>query len=117
MLDNDSILNSIKKEVGLFQEDKSFDTSIVMNINNAFMILNSLGVGPKKPFFITGDEESWFEFSSDISLMNSVKAYVWIKTKLNFDPPETSFGVTALEKQANELEWRLCSQMKDVDDD
>lgn len=100
----------MKKELGLFFEDDAFDTSVIMNINTAFMILNELGVGPEQPFFIEDDTLTWMDFYKDISLVNGVKTYVWIKTKLNFDPPETSYGITALEKQADELEWRLCSQ-------
>lgn len=114
MKNTDSILTSMKKELGLFADDTSFDTSVIMNINTAFMILQSLGVGPEEPFSIENSEPVWNDFYPDVSLINGVKTYVWIRTKLNFDPPETSFGITALEKQAAELEWRLCSQVKDL---
>jgi hypothetical protein len=36
-----------------------------------------------------------------------VKSYVFLKVKQLFDPPQTSYLITATEKQIQELEWRL----------
>lgn len=46
----DSILQSIKKLLGISKEDTSFDTDIIIDINSEFMTLNQLGIGPKDGF-------------------------------------------------------------------
>ena len=38
---------------------------------------------------------------------NSVKSYVFLKVRQLFDPPQTSYLIAAVEKQIQELEWRL----------
>ena len=54
-----SILNSIKKLLGIDQKYTQFDTDIIMHINSVFMVLNQLGVGPANGFRITGPDQKW----------------------------------------------------------
>ena len=42
----ESILTSIKKLLGISEEDDYFDPDIIMHINTVFTILTQLGVGP-----------------------------------------------------------------------
>lgn len=102
-----SILTSIKKLLGLPEEYDVFDTDIIIHINSAFSTLNQLGVGPPEGFFIEDATEQWGMFLGDETQINSVKTYVYIKVRLLFDPPTTSFAIDSLKKQADELEWRL----------
>lgn len=102
-----SILKSIKKLLGVPEEYDVFDTDITIHINSAFSTLNQLGVGPSEGFSIEDDTETWGMFLGDNTQINSVKTYVYIKVRLLFDPPTTSFAIDALKKQAEELEWRL----------
>ena len=44
----ESILTSIKKLLGMTEEDTNFDEAIIMHIINVCMILNKLGVGREK---------------------------------------------------------------------
>lgn len=79
-----------------------------MHINTIFTILTQLGVGPSEGFRITLDgHEKWTDFTSDDKVLESVKTYVYIRTRLIFDPPANSFLIEALERTARELEWRL----------
>ena len=51
---DESILNSIKKLLGIAEFDTSFDQDIILDINTIFGILWQMGVGPASPFRITG---------------------------------------------------------------
>jgi hypothetical protein len=107
-MDN-SILNNTKKILGLPAEDTSFDTDVILLINSAFSILTQLGVGPAAGFTIVDAEKQWAEFVStdDPTVIDLVKTCIFLRVRLNFDPPQTSHLVTALEKQLQEHEWRL----------
>lgn len=102
----DSILFDIKKMLGLDTEYRVFDQDIIIFINNAFMILEQLGVG-QDGFKIEGELETWDQFLTDVSRFESVKTYVYIRTRLMFDPPANSTLSKTLEDTARELEWRL----------
>ena len=106
----ESILNSIKKNLGLHEDDTSFDPDLIMHINSVFGILNQMGVGPKVPFNITSSSEQWDDFLNDNVNIIYVKSYVEKKVKLLFDPPLSSAVVESLNNIIKELEWRLYSE-------
>ena len=101
----ESILTSIKKLLGIAEDYEYFDTDIIMHINSAFMVLNQLGVGPSKPFFVEDKTKTWSDFLAFD--MEAVKTYIYFKVKLAFDPPTSSAVIESINKQINELEWRL----------
>lgn len=101
-----SILNSIKKALGLDERNETFDVDLVMFINSSFLALDQLGVGPEEGFSITGTAEQWSDYISEDKLQ-AAKTYVYIHTKMLFDPPPTSFGQDAMRKVSEELGWRL----------
>ena len=43
----DSILDTIKKLLGIPTTDLAFDEDVKVHINSAFMVLHQLGVGPE----------------------------------------------------------------------
>lgn len=102
-----SILNDIKKLLGIDEAYEAFDTDIRIHINSAFTTLAQLGVGPPGGFVITGKDETWSVFIPDAIKMESIKSYIYIKVRLLFDPPTNSFLVDSLNAQAKEYEWRL----------
>lgn len=107
-MDN-SILTSTKKVLGLAADYTAFDEDVLIHINSAFSTLTQLGIGPSTGFMIEDSSTDWSEFvdmDSDPQF-NSVKSYVFLKTKMLFDPPQTSFVIDALNKQIEEMEWRL----------
>ncbi len=107
MYDSNSILESTKNVLGLDADYDVFDGQIVMHINTVFSTLNQLGIGPTEGFEIQGSTETWDTFLLGNVKFNSVKTYVYTAVRLVFDPPATSFAIAAMEKQKEELEWRL----------
>lgn len=105
----ESILDSIKKLIGFDPMYVGFDLDVKMHINAAFATLNQLGVGPAAGFIVTDRTDVWDSFVPDLIQQSMVKNYVYIKTRLVFDTPPTSFTITAYNNLAEELEWRLCS--------
>lgn len=118
----DSILKSIKKLLGISEEETYFDTDIIMHINSVFSILHQLGVGPEKSFSIQGDTETWDDFIEDNTNFNDVRTYIYLKVRLIFDPPSSSAVMSAIERQISELEWRLSAEafaksVEEINDD
>lgn len=107
----ESILNTIKPMLGIPTTDTAFDTDLIVNINSVFMVLNQLGVGTETVFSIEDDTAIWTDFLADSILYPAVKSYLYLKVKLLFDPPGTSFLLDAMEKQIMEYEWRLNVQV------
>lgn len=106
----DSILGTIKKMLGITYSDTGFDTDIITDINSVFMILNQIGVGPKTCFLVHSNSEIWTDFLEDVTNLEAVKTYIYLKVRLVFDPPISSTFLDALTRQVNELEWRLNAQ-------
>lgn len=102
-----SILTSTKKILGVGETDTSFDLDIITHINTAFSTLTQLGVGPVDGFMIEDADAEWDEFIGEDSRYQSVKSYVFLRVRQLFDPPTTSYLIDAVNKQINELEWRL----------
>ena len=104
----DSILTSIKKMLGISSDNTDFDTDIIIHINTVFGILNELGVGPSSGYMITSVNDTWADYGiSEDNNLNSVKSYMYLKVKMLFDPPITSAIQNANTQLINELEWRL----------
>lgn len=104
---SNSILVSTKKTLGLMADYTSFDPDIIMFINSAFASLNQIGVGPEEGFAIEDDIPSWTDFVGSDPRLNQIKTYVFLKVKMLFDPPGTSYLLDAYTKQILEHEWRL----------
>ena len=107
-----SILNSIKKLLGIDEKYTQFDTDIIMHINSVFMILNQLGIGPENGFKITGKDQKWEDYILDDDNLDAIKTYIHLKVKIIFDPPLNSTVMDAHKQMISELEWRLNTQVK-----
>lgn len=79
---------------------------IIIHINSVFRILNQLGIGIEG-YRIEDANNTWSEFIGDGINLDDVKTYTYLKVRLIFDPPTNSFLVNAIEKQIDELTWRL----------
>lgn len=110
----ESILDSIKKMIGVDKDYGAFDVDLLIAINGVFTILNQLGVGPEKEFSITGPDETWLDFFGVTNAIALVKPYMYLKCKLIFDPPSTGVLHEAIERQISEFEWRLAIQADPV---
>jgi hypothetical protein len=102
-----SILKSVKKTLGLDESLKAFDQDLLMHINTVFFTLNQLGLGPVDGFMVEDDTEVWEDFTGGRINLNAVKTYVYLRVRLLFDPPGTSYHIAAIEKQVEELTYRL----------
>lgn len=104
----DSILTCIKQLLGIASDYTKFDSEIITHINSVMMTLAQLGVGPSKPFQITGSEETWVDFLGDkLDNFSGIKSYVFFKVKLMWDPPSSAAVLESMTKNINEFEWRL----------
>lgn len=103
----ESILDSIKKLLGISPEDTSFDVDVVMYINGAFAVLQQLGVGPDEGYIIEDSSDEWVDYLDDENAYNMIRPWMVMRVRLSFDPPPTSFGIDALKEQAKELEYRI----------
>lgn len=103
----ESILTSTKKILGLDEAYEVFDLDIITHINAAFSILNQLGVGPINGFYIEDKDEEWSSYEVPANQLQLIKTYVFLKVRMFFDPPGTSFMIDAMNKQIQEAEWRL----------
>ncbi len=103
----ESILNSIKKLLGIAEDYDHFDSDIIMHINSVFTTLTQLGVGPEDGFSINDEAEKWEDFLSEERMIHSVKSYMFMRVKLMFDPPLSSAVIECTKEQIKEMEWRL----------
>lgn len=103
----DSILTSVKKQLGIAEDYEHFDPDIIIHINSVFSILNQLGVGPPEGFSISDETSVWTDFIGDSLKLELVKTYVYLKVRLIFDPPTSSAVMDAFKQNIAELEWRI----------
>lgn len=113
----ESILNSIKKLLGIEPDDDSFDQELVMHVNTAFTLMAQLGLGPTDGFFITDATTKWTDYNPTRKDLEMMKSYIFLRVRLLFDPPQNSFLVDSIQKQCNEFEWRLNVQVDPPPDD
>jgi len=109
-----SILKSTKKILGLGDEYTPFDLDVITHINAAFSVLDQLGVGPSGGFTITDDTTEWDDYAVPQNQLNLVRTYIFLKTKILFDPPTFSFHIDAAKEQIKEYEWRLNAFREDA---
>lgn len=106
-INNESVLVTVKKLLGLDQSYDAFDKDIIIHINTVFSNLNQMGVGPEDGFMISGEEEKWSDFLEGTKNNEQIKSYLFLKVRLIFDPPANSNLLKAMNETANELESRL----------
>lgn len=104
---SDSILNTTKKILGIEADYTAFDPDILIHINSVFSTLYDLGIGPEDGFAIDDAAATWDSFLNGDKRLNSVKTYVYLRVRLLFDPPTTSYLINSMKEQVQELEWRI----------
>ena len=108
-----SILLTIKRMLGLEKDYTPFDTELVGHINSAIMVAHQLGIGSYN-FAITGENETWQDWLGNRSeKLSAIQHYIYMRTKLSWDPPANSFAVSSLQNQIDEMTWRLNVQAED----
>ena len=102
----ETILNTIKKLLGIQQEYEYFDEDIMIHIKTAFASLNQLGVGPAEGFYMDDKTALWDDYITSIN-MQMIKSYIYLKVRILFDPPTSSVLMDSMNRSIAELEWRL----------
>lgn len=115
MMNDDSILITIKKMLGISAECSHFDTDVTININSSIGTLRQLGIGPNYGFVVKSDKETWEDYLGNDTKLESVKLYIFLKSKIVFDPPQSSIVMDCYKEQIRELEWRLNRQVDPPD--
>lgn len=103
----DSILKGVKKMLGIDSSLTVFDFDILTLTNSAFATLNQAGIGPSDGFSIEDDTSVWSDFIGTNLKFNLVQTYVYLSVRIKFDPPQTSYLLTALQNQIDEQFARL----------
>lgn len=104
---NESILQSIKKKLGLSADCTDFDLDIIMDINSVLAVLTQIGIGPASGYQIESAEDTWSDYLDDYSKVAFVKTYIYAKVRLLFDPPTNGTTMDALKEVIREFECRL----------
>ena len=104
-MDDGFILQDVKELFGIEADTTAFDGVIRSYINSALFTLNQLGVGPTEPFSID-TTTTWAEFESQIP-KDMLLNYLYLKTKLIFDPPTSGALTDVYNNRISELEFRM----------
>lgn len=104
-----SILKGVRGALGLDEDDTSFDHELFMHINAALGTLVQNGV--IKPVVVSSVTQVWDDLKDPETLeydymFEQVKLFVFVKTKILFDPPPPSTA-KYMDEYATEILWRL----------
>lgn len=102
-----SILKSIKKVLGVDPALTVFDTDIITAINSAFSVMSQLEAGNVAGFSIEDENAVWDDLALPEDQLGLVKTYIYLKARILFDPPSTSYLIEMINNQITEHEWRL----------
>lgn len=112
----DTILTSVKKQLGIDESLTVYDADILIHINTVLSTLHQLGVGPINGYTVTDENDSWDEIiDPDDPTYNAVKTYVYLSVRVLFDPPATSYLLDSYQKQIDRLEWRINTRREETD--
>jgi hypothetical protein len=106
-IDSTSILESIKRLLGVSPYDDGFDGEIKDLINAEFLTLKQLDVGPESGFSISGPDDVWTDYTDNTGLIDAVRQFIYLRVRLVFDPPASSVIADAINNRISELEFRL----------
>lgn len=107
------ILESIKIQLGLSEENHDFDSNLVLLINSAIFSLRQIGIGPlDKPYSLTLESAKTATYADYLGAnldrdVNDVKAYIYYKVLLSFDAPTNGGVLATIKEELKEAEWRL----------
>lgn len=106
----DSVLETLRKALGLEEDDSSFDTEILIYVNGGIADLNQAGVGNE--VYVSDESTKWSELvvnesgSVSMKLVGAAILYIFLKVKTTFDPPQVNTQNVMVEAM-NQAIWRL----------
>lgn len=104
-----SILEDVRESVGLSRDSEDFNVDLLMHINACIGKLNQNGVG--NSILVNDTSSTWTDLmnpeqSESNKYFNLAPLYIFLSTKLLFDPPPPS-TVEHYSKTCDEMLWRL----------
>lgn len=105
-MNNDGILVSVKKMLGIEPDVNVFDDTLLAHINTVISVLGQLGVGPEGGLYV-GDKSTWADLIGEDNRLLMAKTYVQTKVRMLFDPPSSSAAMDAADRFLKEMEWRI----------
>lgn len=99
------ILSDIKKMLGPDTDDV-FDDEITIHINAALSTLAQIGACPEGSM-IVGNSTQWEDVFENPDAASKAKTYIYYKTRLGFDPPQSSYAIESMKALADEELWRI----------
>lgn len=109
-----SILTSIKGLLGIGEDVTGFDQELIIFINAAFAALYRIGVGTSAIFAISNATQTWDQFVGASTDFETVKTAVYLRVRLVFDPPQTSYVLDSMKKMLEEYEFQLSTQASNI---
>lgn len=104
----DSILDTVKRDLGIVPEYEHFDQQLITDINTVLSVLLQVGYGPEEGFRITGQNDTWDDFiDPEDQTLEMIKSYISKSVRLMFDAPLNSSVLASVKEKATELEWRI----------
>ena len=105
----ESILNSTKVLLGIQEDYDHFDQELILNINSVLGMLEQITIDiiPEQGFAIKDKKDTWESLIGKRKDLEMIKTYVYLKVRLAFDPPATSYLINNIQDQVKELEFRL----------
>ena len=104
-----TIIQHVRETLGLNGESTDFEAEVKMLITASISILIQSGIG--RPDFELSDTSTWDDFKDPTVDNNEqwslVPTYVYLKTKLAFDPPPQLSTVEFYKEYTSEVLWRL----------
>ena len=107
MTQTQSILDTVRGAIGLVADDTSFDSELIIHINSNLATLYQNGVG--LPIVVEDSTALWSDLkdeSKNNDMFEQIKTYIFLRTKLLFDPPPPKTA-NYMDAAATELLWRL----------
>lgn len=108
----ESILDTVKKVLGLLPDVTAFDLDIVMHINGVIGSLWQFGVTSDASLAISDNTTLWSAITARQDILNLIRPYMFMRVKFIFDPPASGFAISAMTQQIQQFEWRLVSAVE-----
>jgi len=103
-----SILKTIKKPLNISADDDAFNDDLILFINSELAVVRQLGPGLSAPLVIVDDTTTWADlFGEDTELIQLVKSYIYLGTRIKFDPPTSGPALNSLKESRTETGWRI----------
>lgn len=103
-----SILNDVKKLIGIYETNTDFDKDLIIDINSVLFDMWQMGI-VVDDYSISDNKKTWSNvlLNPENMAMDPLKTWVALKVKMIFDPPTSSILAEAYRENLKEMEWRI----------